>query len=108
MKIGVLLEGNQKSVEQESKRYKICVLSSEEKWRKNEKEICRLLGVNLLGNQESLRMKVRKGNVGTSVEWRLNSENDSRLHGQPSLSLLASHAWSFIQRLVLSKQCSGL
>jgi hypothetical protein len=31
-------------------------------------------------------MKVRKGNVGTSVEWRLNSENDSRLHGQPSLA----------------------
>ena len=29
-------------------------------------------------------MKVRKGNVGTSVEWRLNSENDSLLHGQPS------------------------
>ena len=28
--------------------------------------------------------KARKGNVGTSVEWRLNSENDSRLHGQPS------------------------
>jgi len=24
--------------------------------------------------------KARKGNVGTSVEWRLNSENDSRLH----------------------------
>ena len=23
-------------------------------------------------------------NVGTSVEWRLNSENDSRIHGQPS------------------------
>jgi hypothetical protein len=31
-------------------------------------------------------MKVRKGNVGTSVEWRLNSENDSRLHGQPSFT----------------------
>ena len=31
--------------------------------------------------------KARKGNVGTSVEWRLNSENDSRLHGQPSIHL---------------------
>jgi len=31
--------------------------------------------------------KARKGNVGTSVEWRLNSENDSRLHGQPSFVL---------------------
>ena len=30
--------------------------------------------------------KARKGNVGTSVEWRLNSENDSRIHGQPSLA----------------------
>ena len=30
--------------------------------------------------------KARKGNVGTSVEWRLNSENDSRLHGQPSFA----------------------
>ena len=30
--------------------------------------------------------KARKGNVGTSVEWRLNSENDSRLHGQPSFT----------------------
>jgi len=31
--------------------------------------------------------KARKGNVGTSVEWRLNSENDSRLHGQPSFTI---------------------
>ena len=30
--------------------------------------------------------KARKGNVGTSVEWRLNSKNDSRLHGQPSFA----------------------
>ena len=30
--------------------------------------------------------KARKGNAGTSVEWRLNSENDSRLHGQPSFT----------------------
>jgi hypothetical protein len=32
--------------------------------------------------------KARKGNVGTSVEWRLNSENDSRLHGQPSFDFI--------------------
>ena len=38
--------------------------------------------------------KARKGNVGTSVEWRLNSENDSRLHGQPSVAAFSvSIAW---------------
>ena len=32
--------------------------------------------------------KARKGNVGTSVDWRFNLENDSRLHGQPSVAAL--------------------
>merc|ERR1711997_904947 len=43
--------------------------------------------------------KARKGNVGTSVEWRLNSENDSRLHGQPSFALFSwiLHALSFLR-----------
>ena len=38
--------------------------------------------------------KARKGNVGTSVEWRLNSENDSRLHGQPSFTRNLMHVTS--------------
>jgi hypothetical protein len=48
--------------------------------------------------------KARKGNVGSSVEWRLNSENDSRLHGQPSIAGAAGHvgSWAFYPQLYTS------
>ena len=42
--------------------------------------------------------KARKGNVGTSVEWRLNSENDSRLHGQPSFTGSVSNFLVFMMQ----------
>jgi hypothetical protein len=46
----------------------------------------------------------------SSVEWRLNSENDSRLHGQPSIAGAAGHvgSWAFYPGMATADQLQRL
>ena len=70
---------------------KIQMVLREDEWNEREEASRQVITKVSKGRALAWRLhpgtkKARKGNVGTSVEWRLNSKNDSRLHGQPSFA----------------------